>query len=280
MEAMNNLKTLLQGLKEISSSPLALIGYVTLVIAWVSYLRQRSRLSRIKDVPRGERSEILEREFEIRPRKGISAEQWLRMRTHKFLFSSFLVTLAFVIVLAWLWTTERQYHIALQLEDEQKHWIDDAQVDTSVPSIIRKGTHSWQIEISEVNKPRDGRVLIHAENHIDFLNGSAQLTLDSDHSPSVLLTMKKDRSARAIGRIVDEKGKPISEGLVYVIGFENEAVRTSEGGQFDLPAHAAPLEWIRIHIEKDGYRTEDATYHAGVDSSPIVLTRKMKNESN
>ncbi|HXM50787.1 MAG TPA: carboxypeptidase-like regulatory domain-containing protein [Pyrinomonadaceae bacterium] len=143
-------------------------------------------------------------------------------------------------------------------------------------SIINGNGHLWNIEIQSRNLPSDRKVTITAENKVDFLRGRKEVTLGKEANKSVTIVMTRDRSARAFGSVVDEGQKPIADALVYVIGYENEATHTGDKGQFDLPAHAANGEPIRVRVEKKGYGPEEAVNFSGNESIPIVLSRSRR----
>jgi hypothetical protein len=99
-------------IKTAATSPYALIAYVCLLAAWVYIatkgfgLRHISKI--IMAVPEKDRAALLAKEYNTTPRKGLSAEQWIRSRKHLLLFLAFIalvVALAVVIVTAILTST-------------------------------------------------------------------------------------------------------------------------------------------------------------------------------
>jgi hypothetical protein len=166
------------------------------------------------------------------------------------------------------------YHINLRVVDEHGLTAETAKVETSVPSIISKGDNLWRIDIPETAKSKGERVNIYAAVPLDYLKGETSVILQDERDQSATLTLKKDRSAHAIGRVVDTKGLPVADALVYVVGHEDEAIRTGSQGQFDAPAYVGPSEWIRIHAEKVGYMAEEMVAHAGDESTQIPLRKR------
>jgi hypothetical protein len=169
----------------------------------------------------------------------------------------------------------KNYHINLRVLDERGIALDEAEIHTSVRSFTTKGDHLWTIDIPENEKPESGQVSISAAVRQDFLQGETSVVLQDEHNLSVTLRLTKDRSAMAIGRVVDQKGVPVARALVYVVGHEGDpTVRTGDRGQFEVPAHAGQGEWIRIYAEKAGYTSEEQVAHAGDEATQIVLRRK------
>jgi len=89
--------TFLQHLKEVAASPFAFVAYICVVAAWVYVVSARNRLRTIektlKQLPPEMRADVLLREYATTPRKGLSAEQWIRSRKQTLLFAAFLATL-------------------------------------------------------------------------------------------------------------------------------------------------------------------------------------------
>src|SRR5690242_621274 len=86
------------------TGPYALAAYALVVVAWLFYGTARRRLqiisSVLKDVPEHERATLLAREYNVTPKAGVSAEQWLRARKQTFLFMAFALTVLLVVGLA------------------------------------------------------------------------------------------------------------------------------------------------------------------------------------
>ncbi len=93
----------LDALPIIASSPLAFLGYAVTIAAWV-YAVQRSQrlkllLARLRDVPEGERTKLIQLELnEVLP-PSISAEQWLRAKRQRYFFAAFVILVLTVAAL-------------------------------------------------------------------------------------------------------------------------------------------------------------------------------------
>ena len=99
------LKDALARIPEAGTSPLALIAYLSAVIAWVlvalKTTRMKSLLKHLADIPRADRLEAIKAEMgAVNLREGLSPEQWLQSKVHIYYFSGFLtLCLAVVVVL-------------------------------------------------------------------------------------------------------------------------------------------------------------------------------------
>jgi hypothetical protein len=100
----------LKALTVAARSPLAMVGYLAALIAWLVLAlttRRASLLYRaISSLPEADRLHAVELEYKVRPRSGLSAEQWIRSRVHLYLFAGFGITcfllLALVSYAIWL----------------------------------------------------------------------------------------------------------------------------------------------------------------------------------
>lgn len=168
-----------------------------------------------------------------------------------------------------------EYHISVRTEDENGKPID-SKLDTSVKSTISGGGHSWMIDVLRSNMTPGLKLTINATNEEGFLRGRSEITLGRDANQATVVVMKRDRSARAIGRVLDERQRPVIGARIYVWEHEGESTITLDQGQFDIAAHAASGEPIRIHVEHRDFEPEDIVHIAGSDSQPIILTRRPR----
>ncbi len=84
-------------------------------------------------------------------------------------------------------------------------------------------------------------------------------------------TAPSDASAKVRGQIVDNKNRGITGVKVFVVGYDAEAMTTKEGGNFELPAHAAIDQQVLVHAEKTGYRGADRHHPAGDTTLKMTL---------
>jgi len=91
-------------IKTAATSPYALIAYVCLLAAWVYIAARGFRLRQISKiimaVPENDRAALLAKEYNTTPRKGLSAEQWIRSRKQMLLFLAFIALVVAVAVVA------------------------------------------------------------------------------------------------------------------------------------------------------------------------------------
>lgn len=102
---MDFLTKALQALPLIAMSPLAFVGYVLTLVAWV-YAVFRSRrlkliLARLPDIPETDRAKTIQLELgEVLP-ANITAEEWLRGKRQKYFFVAFVLLLVtFISIVA------------------------------------------------------------------------------------------------------------------------------------------------------------------------------------
>jgi hypothetical protein len=98
---MEFLKKALDALPQVAASPMAFVGYVLTIAAWIYAISRSQRLKtvldRIKDVPPSERAKVIQLELgEVLPEK-ITAEQWMRSKKHRYFFGAFVLLLATVL---------------------------------------------------------------------------------------------------------------------------------------------------------------------------------------
>jgi hypothetical protein len=100
------------GLKIAATSPYAFVAYICLVIAWVYVATAQYRLKRlskvIEHIPAEDRAKLLEKEYNVLPRAGLSAEQWIKSRTHTLFFLAFLALLLAGLMLTTIALTTRK----------------------------------------------------------------------------------------------------------------------------------------------------------------------------
>jgi hypothetical protein len=131
VDILNALKHIQDG----ASSPYAILAYISIVGAWLYISVIRFRLHTVakvlKDIPEKDRAKIILKEYNTTPKKGLSAEQWIRARDRMLLFVGFLATLialliAFLAVFVDVKRTHSHYdHSALQsLEPPIRDWTE------------------------------------------------------------------------------------------------------------------------------------------------------------
>src|SRR5207245_1669999 len=92
-----------------------------------------------------------------------------------------------------------------------------------------------------------------------------------DYNPTTIIKLSTDSSARVRGIVVDSTGKGLAGVRVSVAGYSAEAIVTTDGGSFDIPAHAAEGQQVYLHAEKDGFRGESLWHPAGSTPARIEL---------
>ncbi|MAF66866.1 MAG: hypothetical protein CMJ84_14575 [Planctomycetes bacterium] len=100
---MGFLESALSALPDAASTPLALVGYVVLIVAWVVIAlrvkRNKQLLGSLEKLPEGDRLKVLQMEMgAVHIKSGLTPEQWIRSRVHLYYFLGFAI-LSLVVVL-------------------------------------------------------------------------------------------------------------------------------------------------------------------------------------
>ena len=96
--------TFFEALPSAAQSPLAMVGYLTAIAATVAIAfrvrRNKNLLTRIQDIPKGDRKELIQNEMNVVLPKEITAEQWLRSKLHQYYFIGSLVVILCLTLIA------------------------------------------------------------------------------------------------------------------------------------------------------------------------------------
>lgn len=131
----------------------------------------------------------------------------------------------------------------------------------------------WQFDIPNAARPKDGKLTIYAAKKSAFLTGRTDVTLADDFNPAIIVNLRRDDSARVRGQVIDGRKRGVAGVRVFVVGYESETLITNEGGNFELPAHAAAGEQVLLHAEKTGYRPARQYHPAGDEPAELILER-------
>jgi hypothetical protein len=165
------------------------------------------------------------------------------------------------------------YRVRVTVLNDQKLPTEDAEVRSSIGGEPMKVAGGWHFEIPAAKRPQDGKLTIFASQKRDHLIGAYELQLNTDYNPAVVIQLERDTSAKVRGQVVDSRGRAVAAARVSVAGYEAEAVITKEGGNFELPAHAAVGQQVRLHAEKRGYGVADLHRPAGDEPAILQLKR-------
>lgn len=165
------------------------------------------------------------------------------------------------------------YRVRITVLNDQKLPIEGARVWSSIGGEPMKVAGGWHFEIPAAKRPQDGKLTIFASQESAYLTGARELQLSADYNPAVVIQLERDTSAKVRGQVLDSGGRAVAGVRVSVAGYEAEAVITKEGGNFELPAHAAVGQQILLHAEKTGYRPARLHHSAGDDPAELKLER-------
>jgi hypothetical protein len=186
-----------------------------------------------------------------------------------------VVLLGLVPIVAPLLVGERAIHrVRVTVLGPNRMPVDDARVWSSMGGEAKKVAGGWQFDIPAATKPADGKLTVYASVANAFLSGRQELQLGRDLKPTVTVQLRKETGAQVRGIVADESGRGMAGALVSVAGYEKEAVKTTEGGNFTLPAHAADGQQVLLHAEKEGYQAVNHWHPAGDFPATITLKRK------
>jgi hypothetical protein len=165
------------------------------------------------------------------------------------------------------------YRIRVTVLNDQKLPIEDARVWSSIGGEPMKVAGGWHFEIPAAKRPQDGRLTIFAsQENAHYWRGAHELQLNNDYNPAIVIQLELDTSAKVRGQVVDSRGRAVIGARVSVVGYEADAVITKDGGNFELPAHAAAGQDVRLHAEKRGYGVADL--YQLVSGDPVILQLK------
>lgn len=165
------------------------------------------------------------------------------------------------------------YRVRVTVVDSKGIPIEDAKVWSSLGGEPKKVAGGWQFDIPKVIKPQSGNIKLSASQESAFLTGNADLVLSNDYSPAVTIRLQRDDSAKVRGQVVDSKRRAVAGARVLIVGYESEAIITKEGGNFELPAHAAQNQQVLIQVEKSGYQSGRQWHLAGYHPALLLLER-------
>jgi hypothetical protein len=166
------------------------------------------------------------------------------------------------------------YRVRVSVLDSEQTLVEEAEVRPLPGGEVKKVAGGWEIDIPAVNKPADGTLKIYVAKPSAFLKGEASLRLDKDPNPTVEIHLRRDTTAHVKGKVIDSSSQALVGAWVNVVGFERERVKTGSGGEFDLPAHAAEGQSVRLHAEMEGYTPEDQHHLAGSHPATLILRRR------
>lgn len=167
------------------------------------------------------------------------------------------------------------YRVRVVALDPRGQPVSDARISSAPDGKQNQSGTEYQIELSESNLPQDRKLRVWATKDDAIFTGAGEVVLKDDYNPVLTIQLNRETSARIKGQVNDENGNPISGVTVYLRNYPNEKTATDARGYFDLPAHAAPNEYVHLFIEDGRYQSWNDVLPAGGESPAIItLTRK------
>lgn len=147
-----------------------------------------------------------------------------------------------------------------------------ARLTLSTGGEINQTANGWEAVIPRSALPANRQVTLRAELPSAFLRGEATVGLDSVASIPVTIRLHANRTARVRGTVIDANGTALAGVRISVDGHAEYAV-TGDNGEFDLSAHAADGQTIRIRARHGRLGEESMEVLAGDFQVQVVLSQ-------
>jgi hypothetical protein len=195
-------QSLIFALRQAALSPYAFIGYIAVVGAWAYVVSARNQLrlfaDDLKQLPKADRWKAVQQRYNVFPREGLAAEDYLRSRRQSLLFLAFLSIVVAVVVV-----------VTVAMTQETSRREIGAERSTDWQTFL----YTKEIQVLKGEKPI-GSIL--CGTGVDATTGrlveptpNQRLTLPTDTDVLLLVAVKL---------VVDNIFRK-NEGLVYPIGF-------------------------------------------------------------
>ena len=283
---MEFLKAALQNIQGASSSPLAFAAYALVIVAWVVIAwrvqRNKQLLESLEKLPAKDRLSALQQEMGSVPvPPGLTPEQWVKVRSLKYIFSGFALLCLVVVVIigvslarAALFSTfpltvyvhgqggpqdivlRNSGSVLLDLGGDRRHQPIGAEGEayfSEIPSRFRGQEVPIGLE----------------SNDFELSDPKRTYRLNSD---GIYVPVKK-RGGRISGRVQDENGEPISNAKINLAGITDI---TDSVGHYDVTIPGDRLgAQMDIEITAVGY--EPAHYTVVPNAEHVVLALKKSH---
>jgi hypothetical protein len=193
----------LSQLRSVGTSPYAFAAYIAVVAAWVYTTSARHRLNKVaqvlKDLPPKDRIKLIEQEYRTSPRKGLSAEQWIRSRRHTLLlvaFLSVLICATVVVIIAFV----------LSFSGDQRTSADLGELRESMERLNAESQEIRNGLLTLIQRVPDLDPDVFAAQ----LQQAAGITFADDASWDDPSLSKEERNARAIAITMDQLQRNIA----------------------------------------------------------------------
>jgi hypothetical protein len=170
------------------------------------------------------------------------------------------------------------YRLRVTVVDSQNIPVADAAV-MSTAFAESKSTVDGTVELAIPAEPLPGdkTITIFGAKPPAFLHGSKQVVLGKDHNPAITLALVRDPATKVYGAVQDASGFLLAGATVTIPGFD-ESVTTGSNGSFDLDAHGAIGQSVRLHVEKSGYQPVDEDQIVSTKPMVVQLIRAQKSQ--
>ena len=163
------------------------------------------------------------------------------------------------------------FRVRVTVIDPEGEPVEYAKVWSSVGGEPKRVSGGWEFDIPEATKPSDGRLSLFAAQTPAYSPVRADLVLENNYFPTVVLQLRKGPSATVQGVVIDALNQGIEGAIVRIVGYEEEA-KTRKDGHFLLNSHVTDGQQVLLHIEKHGYAAVEQYQPAGNEPAVIVLS--------
>ena len=136
-------KPFLDALSATAFSPLSALCFIVVLVAWALIAREKIRARTVQallmGLPEKDRITVIDREYRTTPRSGLTAEQWLRARTHVFYLVAFLSTLVVVVLLS----------VATIIRTKDSDKVDRGPRVETIPNQVKDQDNALQRQVDE-----------------------------------------------------------------------------------------------------------------------------------
>ncbi len=160
------------------------------------------------------------------------------------------------------------YSVRVTVLSPSGNTLNSARVRSTVGGESKKLDGGWEIAIPGPTAAGRKITIIADVVERGWL-GSLDLTLGEEHSPAVILHLKKGGELAISGIVLDSRGAAVPNALVNVAGFV-KSTPTDQNGNFQIFTHSTDSETVQLHVEKAPYQPLNVAYKVG--SGPATLT--------
>ena len=195
---MDFLAKALEALPSIATKPLAFVGYVLTLSAWVFAVSKSRRLKtildRLTDIPESDRAKVIQLEMNEAVPSTITAEDWIRARNNRYFLVAFLALLVTGGTVSAVAMYEGQERAAVEAQARQ-HQEELRQLE----SVRQEKRRRLQTRMEDIDRKI-------AAAKMEFSRGSAGVQFAPFDQKSIAIEIMTTASEEGV-RLTEEKRK-------------------------------------------------------------------------